>query len=62
MKCKIRYAGNSREYEEEITNIVIYDKAGKQAAYIYTTIWDDLGFCILDNRSKKGLMVGNPED
>jgi hypothetical protein len=62
MKCKIKYAVNGKDYDEEVNGIVIFDKKGKQAAYIYKTIWDDLGFCIMNSRTKEAIMVGKPED
>jgi len=58
MKAKIRYVVNGKGYEEEIFEIVLYDIEGKQAAYIYSTICDNLGFCIRNSKNKETLMMG----
>ena len=63
MKTKIRYAVNGKEYEEEIIEIVFYGKDGNQAVYVYSTISDDLGFCIMDSKhDNQVILKGNPTE
>lgn len=46
MRAKIKYA-NGKTYDEEIVDIVIYNKAGENILYAYSTVMDEHGVCVI---------------
>ena len=48
MKVKIKYA-NGKTYDEEVIDLVIYNKAGENILYAYSTMegTDEYGVCVV---------------